>query len=184
MSRGKLKIVTNWFPKNVSACWISFLLSSFKKRGNIIKLMPSVMFLALTACASSPMIGRMLPEGNYSSFTDGISGYHYIPFEKGIGELAYDWFINSEESTLTLNGHYQILPGKWGLVFPLKEITVTIDAYLLNEYYEIVEVGYIYHTLYEDEDFEKEIKIAKTFPYKQEYRYITFKLSYQGAYYQ
>lgn len=181
MSRGILKIFPDCSPKAVLFCRESIILNSFNQR-NIVKLISSAMLLTLTACAS-PMIGRALPERNYPNFTNGTKGYHYISFERTIAELEYDWHINAEDSTLNLKGHYEILSGLWELKYPLKKVKLTLEAYLLNENYEIVEVEYIYHVLYEDRDFEKEIKIDKTFPYKQEYKYITFKLSYAVDYY-
>ena len=182
MSRVTFEIFTNCFTKTASACWGFFPISSFKKWGYILKLIPSFMLLALTACAS-PMVGKLLPEGNYQSFTNGIKGHHYIPLYGGFAELDYDWHINAEDNTLNLKGHYEILPGKWEFKYPLKTIYLTIEAYVLNGSYEIVEVEYIYHVLYEDQDFGKKQIIDKTFPYKQEYKYIDFKLSYEGDYY-
>ena len=142
----------------------------------------SSLLLTLTAC-SSPMIGRMFPKGDYPNFTNGTKGYHYIPLYRGFAELEYEWYIDSEDNTLNLKGHYEILPGQWEFKYPLKTIYLTFEAYLLNENYEIVEVEYIYHVLYEDQDFGKKQVIDKTFPYKQEYKYITYKLSYEGDYY-
>ena len=142
-----------------------------------------MLFLALTACTHS-MTGKILPPANYPQFAGGTNGHHIIKFREGIAKLDYDWFINNQENTLTLIGTYDFnFPGgefytrasyKWG--------NVTISAFLLDKNYKVLKVEQLYFPIDPDTELKEQKNPFKmTFPYNQDYKFITFEIRWEGS---
>jgi hypothetical protein len=55
-------------------------------------------------------------------------------------------------------------------------------VFLLDKNYEIVKVETIFCPIDADTTIGKTNKFSKTFPYNSEYKFVTFKLMYEGLY--
>ena len=143
-----------------------------------------VIFLCTVSACTHPMTGKMLPPANYPQFVNGTSGHHIIKFKKGIAKLDYDWFINNQENTITLIGTYDFdFPGgkfytrasyKWG--------SVTINAFLLDKNYKVLKVEQLYFPYESDTELKEQKNPFKmTIPYKQDYKFISFEMRWEGS---
>lgn len=142
----------------------------------------SVFLLLLGGC-TDPMLGKKFPPGSYPQFINGKIGHHLIPFEDGKAVLEYDWFMNSEENTLTLKGNFSINAFEWEAFTksPYRLGEVIISAFLLNQNYEVIKVENFLFYIDHNVELRAENEFKKTFPFNKEYKFITFRLMFQRS---
>lgn len=135
----------------------------------------------ISACTHS-MIGQTQPAGNYPYLGSGEYGHHIVEFERGAAELDYYWTINRENATLTFQGTFNIYGADWKAVTnaPWQSGKLIIELFLLNNNYQVIEVERIFipidDTTYEENEFKR------TFPYRSEYKYVSYRMSYSAEY--
>ncbi len=148
---------------------------------SFLRLAVITLLFSFTACTHS-MIGKTLPVRNYPQFENKAYGHHLVKFEKGKAELEYDWTINQVNNMCTLKGTYNIYSADWKAVTYSSYQTgrLVIEIYILNNKYEVVRIEQVVIQI--DERTYESNKFEKTFLYKPEYKYLSYKILFSAQY--
>ena len=148
---------------------------------NCLRCILFALSLTLIAC-TDPMLGKKLPIGNYPQFSNGTNGHHQVAFERGMAKLEYDWHINNDANTLTFDGVCYIYTADWKAFGASsdKDGSMAVSAYILNKNYEVVEVVSFFFPFGPETPVKEKTKINKTIPYNGDYKFVTYRIWYEG----
>ena len=140
-----------------------------------------VLILFLAISCKDQWIGKTLPAGNYLQFSPGLEGHHSITFEGGNATLDYDWFINEEKNRIWLDGTFAINTPEFRYTInsTFKDLKVLFKMFHLDQNYKIIGVDRIFIP-FDNNSTVEDYKFKRNFPYKNEYKYITYKIEASG----
>jgi hypothetical protein len=125
-----------------------------------------VILASLLLSCANPLIGKVLPEGNYPEISRDCR--HHVVMKHII--LDYDCLINDDDKTITFDGHAEMNENGFSDGWEVTELFFTV--YFLDSERKVVSVGYI--SIWPNKEASEKIKFKKTFEYNPQYKYIGY----------
>jgi hypothetical protein len=95
--------------------------------------------------------------------------------------FTYDWFTNEEKDRIWLDGTYKINDPNWNDLFKtskFREVTIFSEMFLLDQNYKIIGTNKFVISFAVGLGYTvRNHKFKKDFPYKIEYKYVTYKMT-------
>jgi len=141
-----------------------------------------ILFLAISC--KDERLGQTLPPANYPQFSRGLEGHHSLIFEGNKVTLDYDWHTNEERNHIWLDGTFEINTPDWKYLINsyYKEATIVFKVLHMDQNYKIIGTNQIFIPI-DNSSTVKDYKFKRDFPYKDEYKYVSYGIEARGIFY-